>query len=248
MLKQPFKSIKLFPPKRRKFYRFLVSTTGIRPGNIALYEQAFVHRSTLKKNKKGYENNERLEYLGDAIIGAIVAQELYLLFPDKDEGFLTKTRARIVNRVNMNKVAQKMDLQRYILFNPPSDITQTHVLGDALEAIIGAIFIDKGYGKARKFIRKKIMSEYLDLHQIVKNDTNYKSMLIEWGQKNRHSVHFITEEYPVTDAHAPLFIARALINAEIAGQGKGTTKKEAQQKAAGEAMEKVDTFTASILP
>ncbi len=91
------------------------------------------------------------------------------------------------------------------------------------------------------------MAEYLDLHQIVKNDTNYKSKLIEWGQKNHHSVHFVTEEYPVTDANAPFFIARALINSDIAGQGKGNTKKEAQQKAACEAMEKVGTFAPSVL-
>jgi ribonuclease-3 len=226
----------------------LFSKTGIRPGNISLYEQAFVHRSTLRRHQKGYEiNNERLEYLGDAIIGAVVAQELYQLFPDKDEGFLTKTRAKIVNRANMNKIAGKMELQKYIQFNPPSDISQTHVLGDALEAIIGAIFIDKGYSKARKFIRKKIMAEYLDLPHIVKNDSNYKSMLIEWGQKNRHSVHFITEEYPISNLNGPLFVSQALIDSETAGQGEGNTKKEAQQKAAGEAMGKVDAIAPTTL-
>ncbi len=240
MIVQSLKSIKLFSRRRREFYRFLLSITGIRPGNIALYEQAFVHKSILRRRKKEYSlNNERLEYLGDAIIGAVIAQELYLIFPTKDEGFLTKTRARIVSRVNMDELAQKMGLQRYIQFYPPDEISQTHVLGDALEAVIGALFIDKGYRKTRKFIRKKILAQHLDLHQIVKNDTNYKSMLIEWGQKNRHTVHFITEEYPVTDQNGPLFISRALVNAKTAGEGEGSNKKEAQQEAAREAIGRV---------
>lgn len=238
-----FKSIKLFSRKGRKFYRFIISTTGIRPGKTELYRQAMVHKSVLRRQSSTKEsfNNERLEYLGDAILGAIVAQELYLLYPQEDEGFLTKTRSRIVSRANLNQIAQDMGIESWIKFHPPGDISQTHILGDALEAVIGAIFLDKGYGSARKFVRNRILSEYLDLQQIVENDTNYKSILIEWGQKHKCPVHFITEEHPVTDDNGPLFIARAIIKDEVSGQGIGNSKKEAEQKAASEALENVET-------
>ncbi|MBZ4675887.1 MAG: rnc [Anaerophaga sp.] len=240
-----FKSIKLFSRKGRKFYKFINSITGIRPGNIDLYHQAVVHKSVIRRNRRKPFNNERLEYLGDAILGAVVAQELYLLYPNEDEGFLTKTRSRIVSRANLNQIALDMGLQEWIQFHPPGDISQTHILGDALEAIIGAIFLDKGYGSSRKFIRNRILTKYLDLKQIVENDTNYKSILIEWGQKNKHPVHFITEEYPVTEDNGPVFIARAIVNEKISGMGTGNSKKEAEQKAANEALENVQTDTPS---
>jgi ribonuclease-3 len=241
-----FKSIKLFSRKGRKFYKFINSMTGIRPGNTALYRQAMVHKSVITRNRRKRSfNNERLEYLGDAILGAVVAQELYLLYPNEDEGFLTKTRSRIVSRANLNQLALDMGLQDWIQCHPSGDISQTHILGDALEAIIGAIFLDKGYGSSRKFIRNRILTKYLDLKQIVENDTNYKSMLIEWGQKNKHPVHFITEEYTVTEENVPVFIARAIVNEKISGMGTGNSKKEAEQKAANEALENVRTETPS---
>ncbi len=236
-----FKSIKLFSRKGRKFYRFIISTTGVRPGNTELYHQALVHKSVLKrKTSKKPFNNERLEYLGDAILGAVVAQELYLSYPHHDEGFLTKTRSRIVSRTNLNQIAHEMGLHKWIKFHPPGDISQTHILGDALEAIIGAVFLDKGYGSARKFVRNRILTKYLDLKQIVETDTNYKSILIEWGQKNKQPIHFITEEYPVTAENGPVFIARAIVNNQTSGEGTGNSKKEAEQKAASEALENVD--------
>jgi ribonuclease-3 len=185
--------------------------TGIRPGKIELYKQALVHKSVIrqKSSRCTSYNNERLEYLGDAILGAIVAQELYLLYPTEDEGFLTKTRSRIVSRVNLNQIAQEMELQKWIRFYPLGDISQTHILGDALEAVIGAVFLDKGYENARKFVRNHILAKYLDLKQIVENDTNYKSILIEWGQKNKCPVYFITKEYSVAMENGPTFIAIA---------------------------------------
>ena len=238
-----FKSIKLFSRQGRKFYGFINSVTGIRPGKTELYRQALVHKSVLRRKSSNEPyNNERLEYLGDAILGAIVAQELYALFPTEDEGFLTKTRSRIVSRVNLNQIALNMGLNNWIKFHPPGDISQTHILGDALEAIIGAIFLDKGYGSARKFVRNRILTRYLDLQQIVENDTNYKSILIEWGQKHKCPVQFVTEEYPDPKENGPVFIAKAIIGSQITGQGTGNSKKEAEQKAANEALENVDTL------
>ncbi|MFO7999782.1 MAG: ribonuclease III [Marinilabilia sp.] len=234
------RSIKLFSRQGRKFYRFIVQITGIRPGKTEIYRQSLVHKSVIRrKSKKESYNNERLEFLGDAVLGTIVAQELYLLYPSGDEGFLTKTRSRIVSRANLNQIAYDMGLQDWIWFHPPGDISQTHILGDALEALIGAVFLDKGFSSARKFVRNRILSKHLDLQQIVETDTNFKSNLIEWGQKNKNPVHFITEEYPVTEENGPVFIARAIVNEQISGEGTGNSKKEAEQKAANEALMKV---------
>ncbi|MGQ1889114.1 ribonuclease III [Thermophagus sp. OGC60D27] len=241
-----FKSIKLFSRRGRKFYRFINSITGIRPSNTDLYYQAMVHKSAIRRHSgKKPINNERLEYLGDAILGAVVAQELFLLFPNEDEGFLTKTRSRIVSRANLNQIALEMGLQNWIQFHPPGDISQTHILGDALEAIIGAIFLDKGYGSSRKFIRNRILTKYLNLKDIIENDTNYKSLLIEWGQKNKCPVQFITEEYLESKNKNIIFIARAVVNDKISGMGRGNSKKEAEQNAANEALENVQTDTLS---
>jgi ribonuclease-3 len=192
-----------------------------------------------KKSSNHTFDNERLEFLGDAVLGTIVAQELYLLYPTGDEGFLTKTRSRIVSRANLNQIAYEMGLKEWMRFHPPGDISQTHILGDALEALIGAVFLDRGFGKARNFVRNRIISKHLDLQQIVQNDTNFKSNLIEWGQKNKRPVHFITEEYPVTEENGPVFIARALVNEEISGEGTGGSKKEAEQMAAEKALQQV---------
>jgi len=237
-----FTSIKLFSAQRKKFYRFITNTTGVRPNQTELYHQALVHKSAAKREKPSKRpfNNERLEFLGDAVLSTIVAQELYALYPGEDEGFLTKTRSRIVSRVNLNQIARDMGLQNWMRFHPPGDITQTHILGDALEALVGAVFLDRGFGQARKFVKTRILSKHLDLQQIVKNDTNFKSNLIEWGQKNKYPVHFITEEYPVTEENGPVFIAKALVNDEIAGEGTGNSKKEAEQMAAEKALDKVN--------
>lgn len=222
---------------------FIITITGIWPCKTDLYRQALVHKSVLKgKFKKRTYNNERLEYLGDAILGAVIAQELYALYPSKDEGFLTKTRSRIVSRANLNQIAYEMGLQNWIQFHPPKDLSQTHIVGDALEAVIGAVFLDKGYQSARKFVRNRILAKYLNLQEIVENDTNFKSILIEWGQKNKCPVHFVTEEYPVTEENGPVFIARAVVDNEVTGEGTGNSKKEAEQKAADEALGKVEIF------
>ncbi|MFW6389258.1 MAG: ribonuclease III [Marinilabiliaceae bacterium] len=237
-----FNSIKLFSQQGRKFYRFIIKTTGIHPHHPDLYYQALVHKSVGRRKKVSRRpfNNERLEFLGDAVLGTIVAQELYTLYPEEDEGFLTKTRSRIVSRTNLNQIARDMGLQNWMWFHPPGDITQTHILGDALEALIGAIFLDRGFAQAKKFVKNRILSKYLDLQQIAETDTNFKSNLIEWGQKHKWPIHFITEEYPVTEENGPLFIAKALVNDAVAGEGTGNSKKEAEQMAAEKALNKVD--------
>lgn len=186
----------------------------------------------IKGADKRYVNNERLEFLGDAMLGSIVADELYKRFPAKNEGFLTKTRSRIVNRTLLNVIARKMELGLWVKAQSKIDIANTSILGDALEALIGAIYVDRGYKYCEKFVLKVIINQYIDLITVAKKDTNYKSILIEWGQKHKESVHFITEEKTGLNQLTPPFTAQAAINNEVIGQGEGFSKKEAQQNAA----------------
>jgi len=231
-------SIKLLPRTSKKFYCLIKEISGVLPKKKDYYLLALHHKSLMKKDDNGQPvNNERLEYLGDAILGAIVAHELYLRFPNKDEGALTKMRARIVNRNNMNRLALQMGLGKLIKTQPLGDLAQTHIPGDALEALIGAIYLDRGYQKARKFILSKIMENTTRLEDVFKNDSNYKSILIEWGQKNRCEIYFDAEER--INNHEIEFLAHAYVNNVVMGQGKGSSKKEAQQNAAEEALNNV---------
>ncbi len=246
MFKHLLISIKLLPRKGKKFYYLIKSITGILPKNPDYYLLALHHKSLMRKDDNGLPvNNERLEYLGDAILGAVIAHELYLRFPHKDEGALTKMRARVVNRNNLNFQAMKLGLGKLIKTQPLADLAQTHIPGDALEALIGAIYLDRGYFKSREFILNKLLDAHTDLEHIFENDSNYKSILIEWGQKNRREIHFVTEEY--TNNSEITFLAQALVNNVVMGKGKGASKKEAQQNAAEEALNNVAEHHEQIL-
>ncbi len=240
MIKPLLHIIKLFSPRRGKFYSFIKDVTGVRPVNIEVYRKALIHKSAMKRSEdRRLINNERLEFLGDAMLGAIVADELYKRFPNKNEGFLTKTRSRIVNRSRLNNIALKMGLGDWIDVQSKIDIAHTSILGDALEALIGAVYVDKGYQHCETFIIQRILKQYVDLKAVAKKDSNYKSLLIELGQKHKQSVYFITEEKHLTDVVAPTFVARAAVNGEVIGQGEGFSKKEAQQNAAHNALKEL---------
>lgn len=235
--------MKLLTRPGKKFYSLIKKITGVKPKNISYYHLAFQHKSLMCKDKLGQPlNNERLEFLGDAVLGSVVAHELFRRFPCLDEGLLTKMRARIVNRNNMNHLALKMGLDKIIRTQPLNDLAQTHIPGDTLEALIGAIYMDLGHKKATSFIYRKILSEQTDFSKIAEHDNNYKSLLIEWGQKNRCSIYFVTEEYPDQLPGGLGFIARAVVDHQIMGEGKGTSKKEAQQNAACQALENASKF------
>ncbi len=192
-----------------------------------------MHKSILNKSHNGQLiNNERLEYLGDALLGAIVADYLYKKHPNADEGFLTKLRSAIVNRSNMNRIAINMGLTELIMAQPAVNLSQTHIPGDALEAIIGAIYSDRGFEKTIKFIETKIIGKTELKPNIYFNNLNYKSFVIEWGQKNRCDVKFVTEENDFIKENNEQFVCSVYINQIFAGKGIGNNKKEAQQNAA----------------
>lgn len=241
MVRKIVQQIKLFSSSRKEFYLFLKDILGFYPGNLKLYDLAFVHKSASMVDSRGnYVNNERLEYLGDAILGAIIADFLYNRFPQEDEGFLTKTRSKLVNRPFLTKLTYDMGLNVFIDSNTTKNIDNSHIYGDALEALIGAIYLDKDYQTAKYFVTKKILSQFVNLNEIEQNDTNFKSQLIEWSQKNKKEVVFQTTEETNEKNKQPRFVAIVEIENVEVGKGEGTSKKEAQQNAARKTLEKLD--------
>jgi len=234
--------IKLFSSPRKEFYLFLKELLGFYPNNLKLYDLAFVHKSASSVDSQGnLVNNERLEFLGDAILGAIIADFLYNRFPQEDEGFLTKTRSKLVNRSFLTELMFDMGLNMYIDTNTTNNIDKSHIYGDALEALIGAIYLDTDYQTTKYFVTKKILSQFVNLNEIEQEDTNFKSRLIEWSQKNKKELKFETTEEVSNDKNkTPRFIATVLIEEKEMGKGEGTSKKEAQQHAAKKTLKKIN--------
>ena len=164
---------------------------GFYPGNIFLYKLALRHKSVAKEIVNGFKlSNERLEYLGDAVLSSVVADHLFKTFPYKDEGFLTEMRSRIVSRAQLNKLGQKLGLTKLVLSSADSRNQCKSMSGDAFEAFIGALYIDKGYNYTKKIIIERIIKVHLDIDELVNQDANYKSLLIEWSQKEKKQVEF----------------------------------------------------------
>ena len=237
MLRDLRYQIKLFSSPRKEFYTFLKATTGFSPIKLRLYDLAFIHRSASFPDLLGQPiNNERLEYLGDAVLGAIVAEYLYNRFPRKDEGFLTQMRSRIVNRSFLTQLTFKLGLNRFINSNTNSVNDSSHIYGDVFEAFIGALYLDTGYKGAKQFVIKKVLNVHVDIEQLERSDNNYKSQLIEWGQKNKREVEFDTHENSENSHNNLPFISVIRIDGQIVGKGEGYSKKEAQQNSACKAL------------
>ena len=221
----------------RYFYRNLVSLLGFLPGNVSLYRIAFTHKSASFKLKDGPNlNNERLEYLGDAILGAITAEFIYREFDHDDEGFMTKLRSRIVKRKHLDSTAIKMGIPVLVTSHPHPANTSKHLYGNALEALFGAIYLDRGYRYARRFFERRMIRKFVDLNQLARKDSDYKSQLIEWAQKNRREVVFNSHEEYDLKTGPPMFESTVSIDQVISGSGKGGSKKEAEQQAAKAAL------------
>lgn len=193
------------------------------------------HSSAGTEERKGYiESNERLEYLGDAVLSMVVAEFLFTKFPFKDEGFLTEIRARIVNRESLNKLAKTIGLKELIEFNGVTrrgSQSFKSIYGDALEALIGAVFLDRGYSFCRKFILKKLIIPHFDLDLLINTDTNFKSKIIEWSQKENRDVKFKVNESK-SEKNIKKFEAWVVVDDKPLTQGYGLSKKKAEQNAA----------------
>lgn len=230
-------SIKLYLHRKEKFYGLSFSEWGFIPQNKSLYALALLHRSASLHTKSGAVlNYERLEFLGDAVLGAIVAEIVYKFFPNKDEGFMTQLRSRIVSRAALNDIAVQMGLDKKVVAH--SDLSKNkHIYGDVFEAFTGAIYLDQGYEKTKAFIENYIFPHYVDIPTLVHEDHNYKSRLIEWAQKNKIQLTINTEP---TNWRRTKFICSISINSKILGQGVGTSKKEAEQKSAAVVLRKIE--------
>ena len=218
----------LFSPDR-KFIQSLRNLLGYYPGNLAVYHLAFSHRSLALETVQGIElSNERLEYLGDAVLGSVIAELLFKKFPYRDEGFLTEMRSKIVSRENLKQIALKIGIEEY-LKKDTGPGSYRSMYGDAFEALIGAIYLDKGYKKAHKFIFERIISHHVDLNALELTESNFKSCILNWGQKEKHSVVFeVLEE----DVKSKLIKVRLLIDEKEVSTGTDFVKKKAEQIAA----------------
>lgn len=239
LLKHLLNRFRAYSPYEKKLSECVRRITGARPGNIDLYALAMKHTSAAAENSQGFrESNERLEYLGDAILGAIVAEYLFKRYPYKDEGFLTEIRSRIVNRESMNRLAINIGLIELIEFEGRRKGGHTHksMYGDAMEAFFGALYLDQGFEFTRKFIIREILHQQFDLDEVVNTTINYKSKIIEWAQKNDRQIFFDISEHTHRN-HNKQFKARLLIDEELLSEGWGLSKKKAEQDAARKAVE-----------
>lgn len=221
-------------PRDKEVSSFVLKVFGFSPSNIDLYKTALRHRSATKRNgQNDCENYERLEFLGDTVLDTVVAHILFQKFPDRDEGFLTKMKSKIVGRANLNVLAVKLNIDRHIESNlGKSDICES-MNGDAFEALFGAIYLDRGYSFCQKIIHKIIVGN-MDVASLETKDTDFKSKLIEWCQKERKKIRFEAEEVS-TRQFEVMYEARVYIDDVLQGTGEGTSKKKAEQVAAGEA-------------
>jgi len=232
-----FKPGRVSPEK--KFRQAIELVIGEKAANIGLYELAFRHTSVSKETSiKGFkESNERLEFLGDSVLGMVIAEYLFKKFPYKDEGFLTEIRSRIVNRETLNQISRKIGLDRLIEYDgtrrgmPPN----SSMYGDALEALVGAVYLDKGFRFTRKFITKELLTHY-DLDALIQNNTNYKSRIIEWAQREGKEIRFEILEEKGT-RHFREFISQIMVDGAPFAKGNGFSKKKAEQSAAEKAFQ-----------
>jgi len=229
------KFFNLFFSNDKALVRKLQTSIGIVPANIALYKQAFLHSSSSKATTS---NNERLEYLGDAVLDAIISEILFNRFPKKTEGFLTETRAKIVSRKKLGQIAKNMGIGEYLkLLNKNIIInTSSSILGNTLEALIGAVYLDAGYKKTYRFIVHKIVKPHVDLEKLVATEFNFKSRLVERCQKNSEVLAFeIVNEKEYYNYR--IFKAQIVIEGKVIAFGEGRNKKTAENEAARKALE-----------
>ena len=222
------KPVKFYFSTHKQLYHAIKNIFGFYPGNIFLYKLAFKHKSAAEKQNGYLISNERLEYLGDAILDAIVADYLFKLYPYKDEGFLTEMRSRIVSRNQLNRLSHKLGLQSLIQANLETPAFSKSFKGDAFEAFIGALYLDKGYNFTKNILIKNIIKVHLDIERIQQEELNYKSRMIEWGQKaHREVLYKMVEEKG--SGHAKQYVVELFIDGEIFGSAMDFSIKGAEK-------------------
>ena len=240
MLRNQIDKIRVLFRKDKESYFCFYKILGFYPRNIQLYQQALLHKSTSIRSEKGRPlNNERLEFLGDAILDAIVGDIVYKHFEGRREGFLTNTRSKIVQRETLNKLAVEIGLDKLVKYSTRSSSHNSYMYGNAFEAFIGAIYLDQGYERCKRFMEEKIFKNYIDLDKMSRKEVNFKSKLIEWSQKSKVEVSFELIEQFLDEDYNPMFHTEIRIEGISAGKGTGYSKKESQQNAAQAALKKI---------
>ena len=225
-LKLPFR-------KEKELFSSLYDIMGFYPHDISYYKQALMHKSVGRRNEKGKPlNNERLEFLGDALLDAVVGHIVYDHFPGKREGFLTNTRSKLVSRDTLGKLAEEMGLKQLILSSGHSNSHNSYMAGNAFEALVGAIYLDQGYDAVVRFMQKRILARVINIDKVAYKEVNFKSKLLEWSQKNRVRLEYrMQKQEKDKESGSPVFRFQVFLENVAGESGKGYSKKEAQQLA-----------------
>ena len=218
--------------KEKELYLALYKIFGFYPHNIHYYKLALMHKSVTRRNEKGRPlNNERLEFLGDAILDAIVGDIVYRHFEGKREGFLTSTRSKIVQRETLNRLAAEMGITQLVKFGKHTPSHNSYMGGNAFEALVGAMYLDRGYEACMRFMEKRILAQLINIDKVAYKEINFKSKLIEWCQKNKVKLDFKLIEQSKEGKNSPVFKYQVLVEGLESGIGEGYSKKESQQNA-----------------
>ena len=232
--------IKLPFRKEKELFSALYTILGFYPHNIEYYKQALMHKSIRKRNDKGKPlNNERLEFLGDAILDAAVGDIVYRHYEGKREGFLTNTRSKLVSRDTLGKIANEMGLGSLLLSASHSTSHNSYVEGNAFEALVGAIYLDRGYEACLEFFEQRVLGKYVNLDKVAFKEVNFKSKLLEWSQKNRVRMEYRMLKQKKDDNGNPIFCFQVVLEGVEGEQGTGFSKKEAQQEASKDTLQRL---------
>ena len=240
-LRNAISPIKLLFVKDKELYVFIHKVTGYYPRHIKLYRLAMIHRSRPVKLPNGRLcNNERLEFLGDAVLNNVVADFLYQTYPNRHEGFLTSTRAKIVQRESLNRIGESLQLGHQMRTMSRMTSHNNYIYGNALEALVGAVYLDQGHKRCRKFIINRLIKQFFDLNDLVKKEKNFKSRLIEWAQKCHVPIEYKLVEAHTDDNNNPMFRTAIILGGLFASEADGYSKKESHQLASKKALERLE--------
>ncbi|MDN3722995.1 ribonuclease III [Aequorivita sp. SDUM287046] len=234
--------------KSGEFSNSLKKILGFKPKDISIYKTAFTHRSTNEKNLSGQpQNYERLEFLGDAMLGAVIAAHLFKKVPDGNEGYLTKMRSKVVSREHLNELGRDLHLVKFLKTTVPAQQFSGNIYGNVFEALVGAIYLDRGFKYCEKFIQKRVIKPYVDIKKLEGKVISYKSLFIEWCQKNKKQFHFEVYEDTGKD-EMKHFAIRLKLEDEVVAKARATSKKKAEERASKRAFYKLQLKIGSETP
>lgn len=229
----------------KELARRLKQLVGFTPAHLQLFKLAFFHKSTFSTRDYAISNNERLEFLGDAVLSTIVGEYLFKKYPNSDEGFLTKMRSKIVKRNSLDEIADKMGLDLFLANYNQTRLSKS-MLGNALEALVGAVYIEVGYERTKQYVIRRILRKYLDIHELERFDDNYKSQLLEWCQKNGRNIEYkVVAKYK--SEKRDKFKVAVFVDGRKMGTADDFNKKSAEQLASERAMTTLGMFNENIV-